>query len=145
MIESSVPCHFRATKFPFLKSFSWSVCSMWSPCIMVLRIFFSIRSSSVPKMFMNLADDMLARSTVETWVIKAEKGEQGRATFIGDNLFIQLERQICQIKLTGFKIFACILKFAQKSGAQFNWKKIITKIIPKIITKVQFDFFIVTF
>ena len=112
---------------------------------MVLRIFFSIRSSSVPKMFMNLADDMLARSTVETWVIKAEKGEQGRATFIGDNLFIQLERQICQIELTVFKIFAGILKFAQKSGAQFNWKKIITKIIPKIITKVQFDFFIVTF
>ena len=83
--------------------------------IMVLRIFFSIRSSSVPKMFMNLADDMLARSTVETWVIKAEKGEQGRATFIGDNLFIQLERQICQIELTVFKIFAGILKFAQKS------------------------------
>merc|ERR1719429_781636 len=25
---------------------------------------------------MNSADDMLARSTVETWVIKAEKGEQ---------------------------------------------------------------------
>ena len=38
---------------------------------------FSIRSTSVPKMFMNNADDMLARSTVETWVIKAEKGEQG--------------------------------------------------------------------
>ena len=30
-------------------------------------------------------------------------------------------------------------------GAQFNWKKIITKIIMKIITKVQFDFFVVTF
>ena len=29
-------------------------------------------------MFMNSADDMLARSTVETWVIKAEKGEQAR-------------------------------------------------------------------
>ena len=38
----------------------------------------SIRSTSVPKMFMNSADDMLARSTVETWVIKAEKGEQAR-------------------------------------------------------------------
>jgi len=36
----------------------------------------NIRSTSVPKMFMNSADDMLARSTVETWVIKAEKGEQ---------------------------------------------------------------------
>ena len=32
-----------------------------------------------------------------------------------------------------------------RSGAQFNWNKIITKIIMKIITKVQFDFFVVTF
>ena len=34
---------------------------------------------------------------------------------------------------------------ARAPGAQFNWKKIITKIIMKIITKVQFDFFVVTF
>ena len=33
------------------------------------------------------------------------------------------------------------LRGAPSPGAQFNWKKIITK----IITKVQFDFFIVTF
>ena len=41
------------------------------------EILFSIRSTSVPKMFMNSADDMLARSTVETWVIKAQKGDPG--------------------------------------------------------------------
>ena len=33
------------------------------------------RARSVPKLFSN-KDDMLARSTIETWVIKAEKGEQ---------------------------------------------------------------------
>ena len=32
------------------------------------------RARSVPSMFLNPADDILARSTVETWVIKAEKG-----------------------------------------------------------------------
>ena len=30
---------------------------------------------SVPKLY-NQQDDMLARSTVETWVIKGEKGDQ---------------------------------------------------------------------
>ena len=35
---------------------------------------------SVPKLFSN-QDDMLARSTVETWVIKAEPGEQVRLLF----------------------------------------------------------------
>ena len=34
----------------------------------------SFRARSVPSMFSNPADDILARSTVETWVIKAEKG-----------------------------------------------------------------------
>ena len=33
------------------------------------------RSMSVPKLYQQ-QDDMLARSTVETWVIKGEKGEQ---------------------------------------------------------------------
>ena len=33
------------------------------------------RARSVPKMFANNADDILARSTVETWVIKGEKGD----------------------------------------------------------------------
>jgi len=33
------------------------------------------RARSVPKMFQNNADDILARSTVETWVIKGEKGD----------------------------------------------------------------------
>lgn len=32
------------------------------------------RSRSVPRMYMQ-QDDILARSTVETWVIKAEKGD----------------------------------------------------------------------
>ena len=36
-------------------------------------IFFEI-FRSVPKMY-NQQDDILARSAVETWVIKAEKGE----------------------------------------------------------------------
>ena len=33
------------------------------------------RSSSIPSMY-KTDDDMWARSTIETWVIKAEKGEQ---------------------------------------------------------------------
>ena len=33
------------------------------------------RARSVPKLFSN-TDDMLARSTIETWVIKAAKDEQ---------------------------------------------------------------------
>lgn len=33
------------------------------------------RARSVPKMFQNNADDILARSTVETWTIKGEKGD----------------------------------------------------------------------
>ena len=37
--------------------------------------FRNARSVSIPKLFSN-QDDMLARSTVETWVIKAEKGDQ---------------------------------------------------------------------
>merc|ERR1712088_561497 len=33
------------------------------------------RARAVPNMFANNADDILARSTVETWVIKGEKGD----------------------------------------------------------------------
>ena len=34
----------------------------------------TFRARSVPNIFSNTADDILARSTVETWTIKAEKG-----------------------------------------------------------------------
>ena len=42
-----------------------------------LSLFVSIwsRARAVPNMFANSADDILARSTVETWVIKGEKGD----------------------------------------------------------------------
>ena len=34
-----------------------------------------LRARSVPSMFQNNADDILARSSVETWTIKGEKGD----------------------------------------------------------------------
>ena len=33
------------------------------------------RARAVPNMFQNNADDILARSSVETWVIKGQKGD----------------------------------------------------------------------
>ena len=41
-----------------------------------LKTFFSIynRARSVPNIFANNQDDILARSSVETWVIKGVKG-----------------------------------------------------------------------
>ena len=39
-------------------------------------IYFRPRGDSIPNMYKQQDDDMLARATVETWVIKAEKGDR---------------------------------------------------------------------
>ena len=38
-------------------------------------MFLQYRARSVPSIFANNTDDVLARATVETWVIKGEKGD----------------------------------------------------------------------
>ncbi len=47
---------------------------VWYTCDVILDGFFRSRGPHVPKMYRE-QDDMLARSTIETWVIKAEKGD----------------------------------------------------------------------
>ena len=44
------------------------------------------RRKSVPKLYQN-QDDILARSNIETWVIKAEKGEQDCCPKCGGKVF----------------------------------------------------------
>ncbi len=71
---------------------------------------------SVPKLFSN-QDDMLARSTVETWVIKAEPGEQVRLFFF---LFREIGTKICEIR---FRTQDCCPKC---SGKVFEAEKMVT-------------------
>lgn len=82
------------------------------------------RNSSIPNMF-KVDDDVLARSIVETWVIKAEKGDPDCCPKCDGKVF-EAEKMV-----TGSVSFITCLKISQKMVTfQFNLRDHgITKIV----------------
>ena len=82
------------------------------------------RNSSIPNMF-KVDDDVLARSIVETWVIKAEKGDPDCCPKCDGKVF-EAEKMV-----TGSVSFITCLKISQKMVTfQFNLRdRGITKIV----------------
>ena len=75
-----------------------------------LKIKFRARGASVPKMYRE-QDDMLARSTIETWVIKAEKGDANACPKCDGKVFEAEKMTTASVSTHCFKPWSLTLHF----------------------------------